>query len=47
MKNRTKEPAGKLKLSEVPQKTWTYLTVDFIMKLPGSGRKGCDIGSMR
>ena len=34
MKNRTKEPAGKLKLSEVPQKTWTHLTVDFIMKLP-------------
>ena len=33
MKNRTEEPAGKLKLSEVPQKTWTYLTVDFIMKL--------------
>ena len=34
MKNRTKEPAGKLKLSEVPQKTWSHLTVDFIMKLP-------------
>ena len=34
MKNRTKEPAGKLKLSEVPQKTWTHLTVDFITKLP-------------
>ena len=33
MKNRTKELAGKLKLSEVPQKTWTHLTVDFIMKL--------------
>ena len=33
MKNRTEEPAGKLKLSEVPQKTWTHLTVDFIMKL--------------
>jgi len=30
MKNRTEELAGKLKLSEVPQKTWT---VDFIMKL--------------
>ena len=28
------EPAEKLKLSEVPQKTWTYLTVDFITKLP-------------
>jgi len=34
MKNRTEEPAGKLKLSEVPQKTWTQLTVDFITKLP-------------
>ena len=33
MKNRTEEPAEKLKLSEVPQKTWTHLTVDFIMKL--------------
>ena len=33
MKNRTEEPAGKLKLSEVPQKTWTHLTVDFITKL--------------
>ena len=34
MKNRTEQPAGKLKLSEVPQKTWTHLTVDFITKLP-------------
>jgi len=34
IKNRTEEPAGKLKLSEVPQKMWTHLTVDFIMKLP-------------
>ena len=33
MKNRTEELAGKLKLSEVPQRTWTYLTVDFITKL--------------
>ena len=33
MKNRTEEPAGKLKLSEVLQKMWTHLTVDFIMKL--------------
>jgi len=33
MKNRTEELAGKLKLSEVPQKMWTYLTVDFITKL--------------
>ena len=34
MKNRTEKPAEKLKLSEVPQKTWTHLTVDFITKLP-------------
>jgi len=33
MKNRTEEPAGKLRLSEVPQKTWMHLTVDFITKL--------------
>jgi len=33
MKNRTKEVAGKLKLSEVPEKPWTHLMVDFIMKL--------------
>ena len=33
MKNRIEEPAGKLKLSEVPQKTWTHLMVDFITKL--------------
>jgi len=34
MKNRTEEVAGKLKLSEVLEKSWTHLTVDFIMKLP-------------
>jgi len=34
MKNRTEEPVGKLKLSEIPKKPWSYLTVDFIMKLP-------------
>ena len=33
MKNRIEELAGKLKLSEVPQKMWTHLTVDFITKL--------------
>ena len=33
MKNRTEKPAGKLKLSEVLQKTWMHLTVDFITKL--------------
>jgi len=34
MKNRTEELAGKLKLSEVPEKSWTHLMVDFITKLP-------------
>ena len=34
MKNRMEEPVGKLKLSKVPKKPWTHLTVDFIMKLP-------------
>ena len=34
MKNRMEELVGKLKLSEVPQKTWTHLIVDFITKLP-------------
>jgi len=33
MKNRTEEVVGKLKLSEVPEKPWTHLTVDFITKL--------------
>jgi len=33
MKNRTEELAGKLKLSEVPKKPWSHLTVDFITKL--------------
>ena len=33
MKNRTEAPAGKLKLSEVPERPWTHLTVDFITKL--------------
>jgi len=33
MKNRTEEMVGKLKLSEVPEKPWTHLTVDFVMKL--------------
>jgi len=27
-------PARKLKLSEMPEKLWTHLTVDFITKLP-------------
>jgi len=34
MKNKTEEMAEKLKLSKVPEKPWTYLIVDFIMKLP-------------
>jgi len=34
MKNRTEELAGKLKLSEVPKRPWSHLTVDFITKLP-------------
>ena len=39
MKNRMEEVAGKLKLSKVPEKLWTYLTVDFITKLPLVARK--------
>ena len=39
MKNKMKKVAGKLKLSEVPEKPWTYLTVDFITKLPIVARK--------
>jgi len=34
MKNRTEALVGKLKLSKVPEKLWTYLTVNFITKLP-------------
>ena len=34
MKNRTEMPARKLKLSEVLEKLWTHLMVDFITKLP-------------
>ena len=33
MKNRTEEIAEKLKLSEVLEKPWTHLIVDFITKL--------------
>ena len=33
MKNRTEEMLEKLRLSKVLEKPWTYLTVDFIMKL--------------
>jgi len=34
MKNRMEEVAEKLKLSEIPEKPWTHLMVDFITKLP-------------
>ena len=34
MKNRMGALAGKLKLSEVPEKLWMHLIVDFITKLP-------------
>jgi len=33
MKNRVEMLTGKLKLSEVPEKPWTHLMVDFITKL--------------
>ena len=39
IKNRMEEIAGKLKLSEVLEKPWTHLTVDFITKLPIVARK--------
>ena len=34
MKNRMEMLTEKLKLSEVPEKPWTHLIVDFITKLP-------------
>jgi len=34
MKNRTEKIAGKLKLGEVLEKSWTHISVDFIIKLP-------------
>ena len=33
MKNRMEVLAEKLKLSEIPEKLWTYLIVNFIIKL--------------
>ena len=39
MKNKTEKIVGKLKLSEVPEKLWTHLIVDFITKLPVVARK--------
>ena len=34
MKNQIEIPAEKLIVNEIPEKMWTYLTVDFITKLP-------------
>ena len=39
MKNRMEILAGKLNLSKVLEKLWTYLIVDFITKLPLVARK--------
>ena len=33
MKNRIEAPVEKLMVNEILEKTWTYLTVDFITKL--------------
>jgi len=33
MKNRIEALVGKLMTNEISEKTWTYLTVDFITKL--------------
>ena len=46
MKNRTEEPAGKLKLSEVPKEPWSHLTVDFITKLPVVAGKYCYVSML-
>jgi len=40
MKNRAEMLAGKLRLNQVPERPWQYISVDFIMKLPMS--KGHD-----
>jgi len=34
MKNRIEALVEKLKLSEIPERLWTHLIVDFITKLP-------------
>ena len=39
MKNMIEKLAGKLKLSEMLKKPWTYLMVDFITKLPIVAKK--------
>jgi len=36
MKNRAEIPAGKLRPNQVPERSWQYISVDFIMKLPMS-----------
>jgi len=33
-KNRTQLPAGKLLPNSIPEKVWTHISADFIMKLP-------------
>jgi len=33
-KNRTQPPAGKLMPNSIPEKVWTHISADFIMKLP-------------
>jgi len=33
-KNRTEQPAGKLMSNSIPDKAWTHISADFIMKLP-------------
>jgi len=39
MKNRIEKVVGKLKLSEISEKLWIHLMVDFITKLPLVARK--------
>ena len=46
MKNRTEVPVENLKQSEVLKKLWTYLTVNFIMKLISSSRKEYNSSSL-
>ena len=33
MKNKTEMPAGKLRPSQIPERLWQYISVDFITKL--------------
>ena len=39
MKNRMEAPVRKLIINQVPEKSWIYLIVDFITKLPLVTRK--------